>query len=258
MKKLLTGLFRSSRKRLMTQDNDMGMFRDKLNELVAQKDTLSDEEIDAKVEELKTICNDLPDDDGKAKLIRFLEDFKAVKEQDQKVAEEAASQVADQFEKLDTAAMQDVPGATDEATEETTEEETLVEGSAPDAEDGAEEVTSEEIAEETVAPDTTEDDDPNAQYSLEEIYQFIKKRMAEDSDEVVEETEEEEISDDGEEVEGQDLINSLTGSADEETKDECKEEDEVVTDHAPRIPVTVRDNAVKGGLSALFELAKRG
>lgn len=36
--KLFTGLFRAARKRTMTTDNDMGMFRTKLEELVAGKD----------------------------------------------------------------------------------------------------------------------------------------------------------------------------------------------------------------------------
>lgn len=103
--KLLTGLFRAARKRLMTTDNDMGMFRDKLMELVASKDKLSDEEVAAKVDELKGFTADLPGDEDKAKLDRFLDDFKAVKEQDEATAKEAAGMVADLFEKLDTAAM---------------------------------------------------------------------------------------------------------------------------------------------------------
>ena len=43
--KLITGLVSFARKRVQTKDNDMGMFRDKLTELVEKKDTLSDEEI---------------------------------------------------------------------------------------------------------------------------------------------------------------------------------------------------------------------
>ena len=102
--KLLTGLFRFARKRTQTTDNDMGMFRDKLNELVEQKETLSDEDVSAKVEELKAMSADLPDEEEKAKLDRFLEDFKSVKEQDAATAKEAAGLVADLFEKLDTQA----------------------------------------------------------------------------------------------------------------------------------------------------------
>jgi len=228
--KLLTGLFRACRKRLLTTDTDMGAFRQKLDELIAQKETLTDEDVAAKVEELKQITNDLPDDEGKAELLRYLEDFKAIKEQDEAVAKKAAEVVANQFEKLDTAAMQDAP-----AEEEPVE-----------SEDSAEEEIAEEATEETVAPEgeeeetveeeTAKDADPNAEYSMEEIYQFIKKRMAEDAECGADE---EDTEDDGEEI-------------------DQEEEDEVVTDHAPRIPVTVNDGAAKGDLFALVEMAKRG
>ena len=127
--KLLTGLFRMARKRTQTTDNDMGMFREKLNELVASKDSLSDEEVAAKVDELKGFTADLPGDEDKAKLDRFLDDFKAVKEQDEATAKEAAGMVADLFEKLDTAAMQDVP-AVEPAAEESAEPEAEAEAPA--------------------------------------------------------------------------------------------------------------------------------
>lgn len=229
--KLLTGLFRAARKRAMTTDNDMEVFRDKLNELVAGKDTLSDEDIVAKVEELKGFSNDLPSDDDKAKLDRFLEDFKAIKDQDEATAKEAAGMVADLFEKLDTKAMQDVPNveeAGDEAEEEKVEEEALVEGAAPDTE-GSDEAT-EELAEETEvsSDDEAEDADPNAEYSLEEIYQFIKKRMAEDAA-------------------------CEDAAAEEEVQEEEDEKDEVTTDHAPFIPVTINSkSAQKGTLAQMF------
>ena len=230
---LLTGLFRAARKRLMTTDNDMGMFRQKLDELVAAKDTLSDEEIVTKVEELKGLTKDLPGDEDKAKLDRFLEDFKSVKEQDPAAAKEAASMVADLFEKLDTAAMQDVP-AVEPAAEETTE---LVEGAAPAEEETAGAADVEKTVEETTAPaeegEKTEDADPNAEYSLEEIYQFIKKRMAEDAA-------------------------ACQDGAEEVQEKEKKEE--VTTDHAPFIPVTIncKQNATSGTLAAMFAEAKRG
>lgn len=235
--KLLTGLFRAARKRVMTHDNDMGMFRDKLNELVEQKETLSDEEVATRVDELKEMTIDLPDEEDKAKLDRFLEDFKSVKEQDETAAKEAASMVADLFEKLDTAAMKDVPevGGETETVEETAETEVpLTEGEAPE---GTEEVA--ETVEETVAPEgekEAEDADPNSDYSLEEIYQFIKKRMAEDA-----------CADSAEEVE------------EEKSEEDEEEKDEVVTDHAPRIPVTMNGTiAAKGSLADMFKTIKGG
>lgn len=219
---LLTGLFRAARKRLMTTDNDMGAFREGLNALVEQKDSMDDAAIAAKVDELKTICADLPEGDEKSKLIRFLEDFKAVKEQDAAVAKEAASSVADLFEKLDTEAMKDAP---EMGAEVATEENSEVE------EPAAEEITEEAAAEESEEKEVG-DDDPDPTYSLEEIYQFIKKRMAEDAAEGAEEP------------------------ATEETEEEL-EEKEVTQDHA-RIAVTMNNSTVSGGLRELFETAKKG
>ena len=177
---LLTGLFRAARKRTMTKDNDMGQFRAKLEELVAGKDKLTEEEVVAKVDELKGFTADLPGDEDKAKLDRFLEDFKSVKELDEAAAKEAANMVADLFEKLDTEVMQDIPEPEAPAEEPAAPEAAPEEAPAPDA-------VTEEIVEETTAPaeteEKTEDAEPNAnaEYTLEEIYQFIKKRMAEDA-----------------------------------------------------------------------------
>lgn len=218
--KLLTGLFRLARKRVQTTDTDMGAFRDKITELVEKKDSFSDDEINRKVEELKSMSADLPESDDKGKLDRFLEDFKSVKEQDGATANEAAKMVADLFEKLDTEAMKDVPETAVKETE------------TPPAEqkDGetqkAETQTKDANGEETTAPDKGKD---NAQYTLEEIYQFIKKRLAEDSGEKTEEKKKEE------------------------------EETETVTDHAPHIPVTMNGGAPsEGSIGAMFARIKQG
>ena len=230
---LLTGLFRAARKRVMTTDNDMGMFRTKLDELVASKDSLSDEEVAAKVDELKGFTADLPGDEEKAKLDRFLDDFKAVKEQDEAAAKEAAGMVADLFEKLDTEAMKDVPEPAEEAAPA---EEPAAAEAAPEA---TEEVA--EIAEETEVPaeeGEPEDADPeaNADYTLEEIYQFIKKRMAEDA-----------------------ACQDEAPEAEEEVEEEEKDEEEVVTDHAaPFIPITVNNKQATGSLAEMFAKAKEG
>ena len=224
--KLFTGLFRAARKRTMTTDNDMGMFRTKLEELVAGKDSLQEEEVVAKVDELKGLTADLPDSEDKAKLDRFLDDFKAVKEQDEATAKEAASMVADLFEKLDTAAMQDVP-ATEPAAEEAVEP--LAEATEAAVEEPVAEST-EEIVEQTEVPaenEEAEDADPNPEYSLEEIYQFCKKRMAEDACAENEETTDE--------------------ASEEEVSEKEEEEEEVVTDHAPLIPVTMNQKPAEHG-----------
>lgn len=240
--KLLTGLFRFARKRTMTTDNDLGLFREKLEELVAKKDSLSDEEVVTRVDELKGFTNDLPDDEEKAKLDRFLEDFKSVKEQDEAAAKEAAAMVADLFEKLDTAAMKDVPEVGGEETAETVEE-TETEEETPLA-DGDEEVTeeAETAVEETVAPEgeeKTEDAENKAlsEYTLEEIYQYVKRRMDEE-------------------------LGATDGCAKdgaEEVEEEKKEEkDEVVTDRAPRIPVTMNGTPAAGSLAEMFHKIKEG
>lgn len=226
--KLITGLFRAVRKSLSTNDSDMGMFRDKLNELVAGKDTMSDDEINAKVDEIVAITEDLPESEGKSELMRYLEDFKAVKEQEGPVAEKAAAAVADLFEKLDAEAMKDAP-AEEPAGDEPAAEETSVEAVAEETEAPAEEKKDEE----------TGDADPNPTYTLEEIWEFIKKRMQEDA--ACEETQDEETE---EKIEV------------EETKDEDQEE--TTTDCAPRVNLTFNENARKGSLADLFNKAKNG
>ena len=235
--KLLTGLFRFARKRVQTTDTDMGAFRDKITELVEKKDSLSDDEINGKVEELKTMSADLPESDDKGKLDRFLEDFKSVKEQDGATANEAAKMVADLFEKLDTEAMKDVPETAAEETEAppaeqkdgaAEEPETLGGYVKKNVEEDIKHATQTKDAdgEETAAPDAGGD---SARYTLEEVYQFIKKRLAEDSGEKTEEKEKEE------------------------------EETETVTDHAPRIPVTMNGGAPsEGSIGAMFARIKQG
>lgn len=218
--KLLTGLFRLARKRVQTTDTDMGAFRDKITELVEKKDSLSDDEITTKVEELKAMSADLPESDDKGKLDRFLEDFKSVKEQDRAAANEAAKMVADLFEKLDTEAMKDVPETAVKETETPPAEQK--DGAAHDPETQAKVADDEETAEQ-------DSEKNNAQYTLEEIYQFIKKRLAEDSGEKTEEKKKEE------------------------------EETETVTDHAPHIPVTMNGGAPsEGSIGAMFARIKQG
>lgn len=173
--KLLTGLFRLARKRAQTTDSGAGDFRGAITELVEKKDSLSDEEIARKVGQLESMCGDLPESDGKGKLGRFLEDFKSLKEQDGATAKEAAGMVADLFEKLDAEAMKDAPETAAEETE-----------TPPPAEqkDGAEKEP------DGAAKDSGKDAEaaPEAEkgavsgHSLEEVWQYIKKRLSEDED----------------------------------------------------------------------------
>lgn len=212
--KLLTGLFHIARKRLQTTDGEVG-FREKIDELVAKRDSLSPEGVNEKIDELKAQIGDLPDSEDKEKLDRFLEDFRAVKEQDESSAKEAGSMIADLFEKLDGAAMSDEVKTDLEETQ------------APDTSDengaGKEEGQTEEVSEPAV-----KDGDADK----EEIYQYIKKRLAEDA-----------CKDGGENVETE------------------KKEDEVVTtDNAPRIAIQMSDggNGGENGLRGMFTKMKNG
>lgn len=240
---LLTGLFRAARKRTLTTDNDMGMFREKLTELVEKKAELPDEEVAKRVDELKEMTVDLPESEDKSKLDLYLEDIKSIKEQDDATAKEAASMVSDLFEKLDTEAMKGVDGGA-ETTEEATEE-VAAEAEAPLVEsEAAPEATEEatEAVEETVAPEEeAKDADPNPEYSLEEIYQFCKKRREED--------------------EAAAATDACAGDSAEEVEEEKEEdeEEEVVADHAPRIPVTMNGTpAAKGSLADMFNTLTEG
>lgn len=248
--KLLTGLFRAARKRLQTTDNDMGMFREKLDALVAGKDTLGDEEVAAKVQELVEITNDLPESEEKAKLLRFIEDFKSVKEQDAAVAQEAAKAVADLFEKLDTEAMKDSPDMVTEPAAKPAAEEGAEPGD-PIGDPAAEETTAgeetdgacEEVIEGQNEENEVQDDDEKiAEYTLEDIYQYCKKRQKEDAE-----------AESDEEESGEEETESIA----EETAEE--ELDEVTQDHAPWAGISLPGKEkANGGISAMFAELKNG
>lgn len=210
MKKLLTGLFRFSRKSLMTTDNDKELFRSKLIELVDKKDSLDDEEVIKRVEEIKKFAEDLPESEDKGALNRYLEDFKAVKEQDEATAKKAAETVADLYEKLDIKSDEDAPII--EQTEEKEKTEEIVE-KTEDPEVKDEEEIKEEKKDEV--KHFTEDE-------LNEIFEYLKKK---------------------------------------ETEDECAtkdEEEKIVTDGAPVIPVTITQTGSQGSLADMFKMAKGG
>lgn len=240
---LLTGLFRAARKRTLTTDNDMGMFREKLTELVEKKAELPDEEVAKRVAELKEMAVDLPESDRKSELDLYLEDLKSIKSQDDATAKEAASMVSDLYEKLDTEAMKNSPDAP--ASEETTEtvEETATEETPLVESEAAPEAT--EAVEETVAKEEAKDADaPLDEYTAEEVYQYTKKRLIEEFGLTPKESTDACAEDSAEEVE------------EEKEKDE---EEEVVTDNAPRILVTMNGTtAAKGSLADMFNKIKTG
>lgn len=195
----------------MTTDNDKELFRSKLIELVDKKDSLDDEEVIKRVEEIKKFAEDLPESEDKGALNRYLEDFKAVKEQDEATAKKAAETVADLYEKLDIKSDEDAPII--EQTEEKEKTEEIVEKTEDPEVKDEEEVKEEEKKEEV--KHFTEDE-------LNEIFEFLKKK---------------------------------------ETEDECAtkdEEEKIVTDGAPVIPVTITQTGSQGSLADMFKMAKGG
>lgn len=214
--KLLTGLFRVARKRLQTVDG-VENFRESLTALVDAADSLSDEDINAKVDELKVSIDDLPDDTEKEELARYLEDFRTIKEQDPDTAHEAVDMVAGLYEKLDANANADAPAPAPE--EEPAAEEVATEEEATPTDEGEEVaavVEEEKKDAENVADGHSEED-------LEEIYQYIKRRFDEDAAaatdggeevaEKVEEDEEKEITDGCVKDSGQRVAVTLGGSS---------------------------------------------
>jgi hypothetical protein len=228
--KILTGLFRMARKRTQTKDSAED-FRASLTALVDERESLTDEGVSKKVDELKAMITDLPDSEDKEKLSRYLDDFRAVKEQDEATAKEAVNMVAGLYESLDSSASADAPNATETTTaDENSETETAVKET---------ETKDEETATETTKTEETKDEGgEEKRYSLDEIFEMIKtlKDGCKDEGEKVEETKVEE-------------------KKDEETKDEGGE---VTEDHAPMIPMNISNSASKGSLSELFANMKKG
>ena len=270
MKKIFTGLFMAARRHLMTRDAGADEFKTKLDDLVRGKDELTDEGVSSRVEELKTLTGDIPDGEEKSKLIRFLEDFKAVKEQSPEVAKEAAASVATLYESLCEQALKDAPEAgTDKNTNSGTTNENGDGGNA------------EKMVQETKAPSpegkpqdadiangietagkaagsalgtaakiaASDDDGVNEEY--EKIYQYCKKRAEQDAANGT-------ADDDGKD----DNAGGNGGKEDGGNADSGgKKDDEnggAVSDHAPHIPVNLHGAAQKGGLSDLFNMAKGG
>jgi pyruvate-formate lyase len=216
--RLLTGLFRAARKRLQVVDGADG-FRDKITELVEKRDSLSEEGINERVDELITLSDDLPDGEDKEKLKRFLEDVRGIKEQDEATAKEAVSMVADLFEKLDGAADAEVSETVTE-TEATDGEGEVKPENKPETKPEAEPTDGEGEPEKEKEKITLDEE------TKEDLYQFIKKRMSEDA------------------------------CKDEALKDEG--EDKITTDGAPRIAVSMSGNPTGGSLSEMFAKIKNG
>lgn len=233
--KIITGLFRMARKRTQTKDGAED-FRASLTALVDERESLTDEGVSKKVDELKAMITDLPDSEDKEKLSRYLDDFRAVKEQDEATAKEAVNMVAGLYESLDSSASADAPKATETTTaDENSKTETAVKETETKDEKTATETTK---VEEKKAEETKDEGGEEKRYSLDELSEMIKtlKDGCKDEGEKVEEKKNEEKKDEG-------------------TKDEGGE---VTEDHAPMIPMNISNSASKGSLSELFANMKKG
>ena len=240
--KILSGLFRIARKRTQTKDGAED-FKERLSALVNERESLSDEGIEKKVEELKAMTADLPDSEGKEKLMRFLEDFKAVKSQDEATAKEAVDMVANLYESLDASAMSDTPTETAEtATEETVATEETSDEDATE-EKKKEETADEDGREEQKTEESTKDEGEEAEekrYTISEIVGLLQslkdvKDACKDEEQKTEET------------------------ADEDGSEETEEKkDEVTSDHAPIVGIGLNGIKSNGSLSAMFANLKKG
>lgn len=116
--KFKTGLWYKIKRLLGVKDDDLGGFRESITELVKGKDSLSEEEIRAKVVRLKDMTMGLPAGDELSLLDKYLDDFSQIKNLSNDVALKGAETISDLFEKLDTEIMN-----TEEKQEMTKDEE---------------------------------------------------------------------------------------------------------------------------------------
>ena len=231
--KILSGLFRIARKRTQTKDGAED-FKERLSALVDERDSLSDEGIEKKVEELKAMTADLPDSEGKEKLTRFLEDFKAVKSQDEATAKEAVDMVANLYESLDASAMSDTPTETAEtSTEEKKKEETADEDTTEEKK--KEETADEAGSEEQKTEESTKDEGEEAKekrYTISEIVGLLQSLK-----------------------DVKDACKDGGGSEEQKTEEK---KDEVTSDHAPIVGISLNGTKSNGSLSAMFANLKKG
>jgi hypothetical protein len=106
--KFVSGLWRFVKKlKNGVKDSDMGSFRLLAEEIATKKDTLSDEELNQKIEQLKQMTADLPESDDKNILLKYLTDYGLIKSQDPEVSKMAAEKISSLYEKLDTESMKE-------------------------------------------------------------------------------------------------------------------------------------------------------
>lgn len=153
MKGRKSGLFYSIYKMMKgVTDSGEGSFTEKMSALISNRLHLSSEDIDKRVDELRTIVDYLPDSDDKYKLVRYVEDLSRIREENDESAKEIGIIIGNLFYTLDTAASKDAVVDAKEAPHESTPEEEAAETAEHEASETPEEEKEEHAVEETSAP----------------------------------------------------------------------------------------------------------
>ena len=102
-----SGLLYFVKKKLcgVNDGNDTNSFGSIIDKLAANIKNVSDEELSKMTESLIKCVNDLPDSDEKEKVIRYIADIPLLKEEDEKVVNEALSCIKESFNSLDSDAV---------------------------------------------------------------------------------------------------------------------------------------------------------
>ena len=102
-----SGLLYFVKKKLkgVNDGNDANSFGAIIDKLTANIKNISDEELSGMTESLIKCVNDLPDSDEKEKVIRYIADIPLLKEEDEKVVNEALSCIKESFNSLDSDAV---------------------------------------------------------------------------------------------------------------------------------------------------------
>ena len=102
-----SGLLYFVKKKLcgVNDGNDANSFGSIIDKLSANIKNVSDEELSKITESLIKCVNDLPDSDEKEKVIRYIADIPLLKEEDEKVVNEALSCIKESFNSLDSDAV---------------------------------------------------------------------------------------------------------------------------------------------------------
>ena len=152
-----SGLFYAIHKMLGgVKDGEKHDFHVVLSSLVKDRQTITQDEIDKRVEELSSLVADLPASDGRAKLDRFISDMALIKDESDEAALKSQEILVTLFDALDKAAMAEVKDGEEEYKEEEKEKEEKDETDEPKKE--AEEEEKGETGQEGLGTKETEQD----------------------------------------------------------------------------------------------------